>query len=69
MLKLNGETLKFLHTPWLHWPETIMTFLENRKILLSCDAFGGYSIPDVIFDYEPEDLNNYLLFCNSNRTL
>ena len=62
VLKLNGETLKFLHTPWLHWPETIMTFLENKKILLSCDAFGGYSIPDVIFDYELEDLNNYLQY-------
>ena len=48
-----------------------MTFLENKKIPLSCDAFGGYSIPDVIFDYELEDLNNYLQYVrkNSNRTL
>ena len=26
VLKLNSETLKFLHTPWLHWPETINDF-------------------------------------------
>lgn len=55
-LELGGRRMRFLHTPWLHWPETIMTYLEG--ILLSCDAFGGYSIPRSIFD--DEEVEGYL---------
>lgn len=58
-LALAGENIKIIHTPWLHWPETIMSYLSGRKILLSCDAFGGYSIPRTIFDDE-EVVREYL---------
>jgi len=51
-LPLAGERLKFLHTPWLHWPETIVTYLADRKVLLTCDAFGGFSTPKTLFDDE-----------------
>lgn len=39
-----GVRARFIHTPWLHWPETSMTFLEGLGVLLSCDAFGSYSL-------------------------
>lgn len=42
IIDLGGKTLKFLDTPWLHWPETIFTYLEEDKILFPCDFFGSH---------------------------
>lgn len=42
VLDLGGKTLKFIHTPWVHWPETMVTYLEEDKILFSCDFFGSH---------------------------
>jgi len=39
-LDLGGKTLQFLHTPWVHWPETMVTWLAEDRILFSCDFFG-----------------------------
>jgi len=41
-LSLGGKTLKFIFTPWVHWPETMLTYLEEDKILFSCDLFGAH---------------------------
>lgn len=41
-LRLGGKTLKFVFTPWVHWPETMVTYLEEDKILFSCDFFGSH---------------------------
>lgn len=41
-LALGGKTLRFLHMPWVHWPETMVTYLEEDKILFSCDFFGSH---------------------------
>jgi flavorubredoxin len=41
-LSLGDKTLKFIHTPWVHWPETMVTYLEQDKILFSCDFFGSH---------------------------
>ena len=37
-----GKVLKFVFTPMVHWPETMMTYIESDKILFSGDAFGCY---------------------------
>ena len=55
-----GERIMLIHTPWLHWPETMMSYLAGRKILIPCDAFGGYSIPRTIFDDDDEIVQGYL---------
>ncbi|MBN2380461.1 FprA family A-type flavoprotein [candidate division WOR-3 bacterium] len=39
---IGGRILKFIHTPWVHWPETMVTWLEEDKILFSCDFFGSH---------------------------
>jgi len=49
-LVIGKDKFRFIYTPWLHWPETMMTYIETDKILLTCDAFGGYSIPDSVTD-------------------
>jgi flavorubredoxin len=41
-ISLGDKTLKFVHTPWVHWPETMMTYLPEDKILFSCDLFGSH---------------------------
>ncbi len=41
-IDLGGKTLKFVDAPWLHWPETIFTYLEEDGILFPCDFFGSH---------------------------
>jgi flavorubredoxin len=41
-LSLGDKTLKFIHTPWVHWPETMVSYLEEDRILFSCDFFGSH---------------------------
>jgi len=41
-LSLGDRTLKFIYTPWVHWPETMVSYLEEDKILFSCDFFGSH---------------------------
>jgi flavorubredoxin len=50
-LSLGDKTLTFLSTPWVHWPETMCTWLEEDRILFSCDFFGShYATSDVFAD-------------------
>ncbi len=48
-IKLGGKTLKFVFTPWVHWPETMVTFLVEEKILFSCDFFGSHYATSSLF--------------------
>ena len=41
-VSLGSKTLKFIFTPWVHWPETMTAYLEEDKILFSCDFFGSH---------------------------
>jgi len=41
-LSLGDRTLRFLHTPWVHWPETMVTHLPEERILFTCDFFGSH---------------------------
>lgn len=42
IISLGGKTLEFIHTPWVHWPETMVTYLQEDKVLFSCDFFGSH---------------------------
>lgn len=41
-ISLGGRTLEFIHAPWVHWPETMLTYLREDKILFPCDFFGSH---------------------------
>ena len=41
-LSLGDRTLEFIHAPWVHWPETMLTYLQEDKILFSCDFLGSH---------------------------
>jgi flavorubredoxin len=41
-IQLGGKTLEFIYYPWVHWPETMLTYLKEDKILFTCDFFGAH---------------------------
>jgi len=41
-LSLGDKTLKFIHIPWVHWPDTMATYLVEDNILFTCDFFGSH---------------------------
>jgi flavorubredoxin len=52
-LNIGDKTLEFFITPMVHWPETMMTYLKEDKILFSGDVFGSFgAINGSIFDDE-----------------
>ena len=53
----QNKTLQFFDTPNIHWPETMMTYLQEDKILFACDAFGSYGrVEDsAVFDDQLSD--------------
>jgi len=68
-ISLGQHTLQFHHTPFVHWPETMVTYEASQRVLFSCDAFGGYgALRGTIFDdqctdpafYEREALRYYV---------
>ncbi len=48
-LSLGEKTLKFIFTPWVHWPETMSTYLVEDKVLFSCDFFGSHRAASHLF--------------------
>ncbi len=46
-----GKKLVFYHTPFVHWPETMMSYEASTQVLFSCDAFGGFgALKGILFD-------------------
>lgn len=56
-IDLGGLTLQFIDAPFLHWPDSIFTYVPERKTLFTCDVFGfHHTVPDVFADLTNEDL-------------
>jgi NADH oxidase (H2O-forming) len=49
-VSLGDRTLRFLHTPFLHWPDTQCTYLEEEGILFSGDVFGCHYCDKRLFN-------------------
>lgn len=65
-LELGARTLRFVMTPWVHWPETMMTYETSEQILFSGDAFGTFGTldggvldKDVKFEYYETEMRRY----------
>jgi len=41
-ISLGDRTLEFIHAAWVHWPETMLTYLKEERILFACDLFGSH---------------------------
>jgi flavorubredoxin len=53
-IDLGGKTLQFIEAPWLHWPETMFTYLVENKALFPCD-FLGFHTAYGFYDDEVEE--------------
>jgi flavorubredoxin len=48
-LSLGDKTLRFIYVPWVHWPETMATYLQEDRILFPCDFFGAHLAGSSLF--------------------
>ncbi|MDN7025544.1 FprA family A-type flavoprotein [Methanoculleus sp. FWC-SCC1] len=48
-LPLGDRTLQFFIMPWVHWPETMVTYLQEDRVLFSCDFFGSHYATSNLF--------------------
>ncbi len=53
-LDLGGKTLQFFDTVMVHWPESMVTYLQEEGILFSMDAFGQHYAGSLRFDDEAD---------------
>jgi len=49
-LDLGNKSLRFISAPNLHWPDSIYTYLEEDKLLFTCDSFGAHYCDERMFD-------------------
>ncbi len=61
-LSLGDKELEFIFTPWVHWPETMCSYLMPDGILFSCDLFGAH-----LADSRAVGVNNQLLLQSAKR--
>ena len=54
-LDLGDKTLRFISAPNLHWPDSIYTYLEEDKILFTCDSFGAHYCNSLMKDDLTDD--------------
>ena len=55
VIDLGGKHLRFIIAPFLHWPDTMFTLLEEERTIFTCDAFGAhYSWPNIFADQCPD---------------
>ncbi|MHA2346865.1 MAG: oxygen-binding di-iron domain-containing protein, partial [Candidatus Hodarchaeales archaeon] len=57
-IDLGGRTLNFIHAPWVHWPETMFTYLNEEKILFTCDFLGNHIASSEIYSSNDKRVYN-----------
>jgi flavorubredoxin len=55
-LSLGDKKLEFIKAPWVHWPETMFTYLREDKILFSCDFLGSHLAASSLFVEDEAEL-------------
>ena len=53
-LSLGDRTCRFIHAPWVHWPETMLTLLEEEKVLFTCDLFGSHVATTELYAHDKQ---------------
>jgi len=48
-ISLGDKSLAFIHAPWVHWPDTIFTYLAEDRILFTCDFLGSHLATSDLF--------------------
>ena len=60
-LDLGENKIKFISAPFLHWPDSMFSLIENKnfKALFSCDFLGCHFCEPEIFDFKIKFLSDY----------
>lgn len=58
-LEVGNHTLKFIMAPMVHWPEVMVTYEQNEKILFTADGFGKFGALDTDEDWTCEARRYY----------
>jgi flavorubredoxin len=64
-ISLGDKTLRFIMAPFLHWPDSIYTYVKEDKLLFTCDSFGAHYALDDVFSSKilnKEDYNKALKY-------
>jgi flavorubredoxin len=48
-ISLGNKTLEFIMAPWVHWPDTMLTYVREDNVLFSCDLFGSHLATSDLF--------------------
>lgn len=56
-LDLGNKTLRFIGAPNLHWPDSMYTYLEDEKVLFTCDSFGAHYCHEEMYNDKVGDYN------------
>jgi len=48
-ISLGDKTLEFIYAPWVHWPETMFTYLREDRVLFTCDFLGSHLATSDLF--------------------
>ncbi len=57
-ISLGDKTLQFMITPWVHWPDTMFTYIKEDKLLFTCDYFGAHYTSWELFADNSEELKS-----------
>jgi flavorubredoxin len=57
-LSLGNKTLQFFLTPWVHWPDTMVTYLAEDKILFTCDFLGSHLATSELYAVDEARVQN-----------
>lgn len=57
-ISLGNKTLKFIFAPWVHWPETMLTYMKEDKVLFTCDFLGSHFATDKLFLENAKEIYN-----------
>lgn len=49
-IELGGKALRFFQTPFLHWPDTMFTYVVEDQVLFPCDVFGAHFCDERLFN-------------------
>lgn len=49
-LDIGGYTLEFIMAPFLHWPDSMYTYIRENKTLITCDSFGCHYADEAVFN-------------------
>ncbi len=60
-ISLGNKTLTFLSVPYLHWPDSMYTYIKEDKTLFTCDSFGCHYCDEKVFNdlIEGDFLDSY----------